>query len=52
MTRVVTGLKRIILTRKINFESKKNGHRQSFTEIAIKGIKVKKQAAKKEAAEK
>jgi large subunit ribosomal protein L21 len=31
---------------------KKNGHRQSFTEIAIKGIKVKKQAAKKEAAEK
>ena len=31
---------------------KKNGHRQSFTEIAIKGIKVKKQAAKTEAAEK
>ena len=31
---------------------KKNGHRQAFTEIAIKGIKVKKQAAKKEAAEK
>ena len=31
---------------------KKNGHRQSFTEIAIKGITVKKQAAKKEAAEK
>ena len=31
---------------------KKNGHRQAFTELAIKGIKVKKPAAKKAAAEK
>ena len=31
---------------------KKNGHRQAFTELSIKGIKVKKPAAKKAAAEK
>ena len=31
---------------------KKNGHRQSFTELSIKGIKIKKEAAKKEAAAK
>jgi len=31
---------------------KKNGHRQSFTELSIKGIKIKKEAAKKEAATK
>lgn len=31
---------------------KKNGHRQAFTELAIKGIKVKKPAANKAAAEK
>ena len=31
---------------------KKNGHRQAFTELEIKGIKIKKPAAKKAAAEK
>ena len=31
---------------------KKNGHRQAFTELSIKGIKVKNPAAKKAAAEK
>jgi large subunit ribosomal protein L21 len=29
---------------------KKNGHRQSFTELSIKGINLKKETAKKEAA--
>jgi len=31
---------------------KKNGHRQSFTELSIKGISLKKEATKKEAVKK